>query len=87
MKGTLIIPVPLIQAKGHDWILCFAFFANEPASILIYGQSYLATTSDKKRIRQLMANLKAIQEWIATTFKKAMEDWSIPEVEQFPHHM
>ncbi|KAI1740881.1 hypothetical protein F4680DRAFT_447733 [Xylaria scruposa] len=78
-EETLLIPVPLISTRGHMWSLYFPFFVNEPPSISIHGHFELGTTESPKSIRQLMANIMAINKWIVATFSQAMEDWFLPK--------
>jgi hypothetical protein len=70
-----LIPVPLIVVVGHSWDMYFTVFDNAGRSITIYGPVKMGGTETILDTYALVASLKALREWIKTTFKEAMEEW------------
>lgn len=69
-----LVPVPLITVVGHQWDLYFAFF-DAATSITLHGPVKIGCTESIMEIYVLVDSLKAVREWVQSTFKAAMEDW------------
>ncbi|KAJ8130437.1 hypothetical protein O1611_g3191 [Lasiodiplodia mahajangana] len=72
-KQKRLITVPVIAVVGHHWKVYFAFFNDQ--FITMHGPLELGSTASLFGIYTIVACLRAIQEWIRTTFWAAMEDW------------
>ncbi|KAJ8133200.1 hypothetical protein O1611_g417 [Lasiodiplodia mahajangana] len=69
-----LITVPVITVVGHQWDIYFAMFDE---SITMHGPVELGSTRTLMQIYALVASLRAIETWVQTTFKTAMEDCSV----------
>ncbi|KAI0115540.1 hypothetical protein GGR51DRAFT_411117 [Nemania sp. FL0031] len=72
-KQKRLITVPVITIVGHQWDMYFAFFDAEV--IQMHGPVQLGSTHSLLTLYTLLACLRAIQEWVRSTFWEAMEDW------------
>ncbi|KAI0872194.1 hypothetical protein GGS24DRAFT_468601 [Hypoxylon argillaceum] len=70
-----LITVPLLTVVGHQWDMYFAVF--DTASIKIHGPMKLGNTDTLLDVYSLVGSLRAVEEWIRTTFKAAMDSWFI----------
>ncbi|KAI1753560.1 hypothetical protein F4782DRAFT_81127 [Xylaria castorea] len=72
-QDNRLITVPVVTAAGHIWHIYLEFFDDGP--ITVYGPINLGSTESLLSTYTLVVSPRAIQEWIQTTFLKAMEEW------------
>ncbi|KAK5635502.1 hypothetical protein RRF57_011214 [Xylaria bambusicola] len=68
-----LVSVTLIVVTGHEWDVYFA--CDEGSCISILGPLRIGSTSTILQIYVLLASLKAIKEWMKTTYFEGIAKW------------
>ena len=68
-----LVSVPLIVVTGHEWDVYFA--CDEGSTISIRGPLRIGSTSTVLQVYVLLASLRAIKEWMKTTYYKCIANW------------
>ncbi|KAI1182912.1 hypothetical protein F5B17DRAFT_418275 [Nemania serpens] len=71
--GARLVSLPLIQAVGHVWRICFA--CDMGTRIDLYGPMTIGSTENITSIYALLSSLQSIKAWIETSFQDAMKKW------------
>ncbi|KAH9889755.1 hypothetical protein F4778DRAFT_390929 [Xylariomycetidae sp. FL2044] len=77
LPNAALVPVPLLQAVGHNWSIYFV--CDSESSIRIHGPFPIGSTDNLISLYALEASLIAIRKWVLTDFRVAMEAWFMPE--------
>ncbi|KAK5637626.1 hypothetical protein RRF57_013341 [Xylaria bambusicola] len=68
-----LVSVPLIVVTGHEWDVYFA--CDEGSTISIRGPLRIGSTSTVLQVYVLLTSLRAVKEWMKTTYYKCIVNW------------
>ncbi|RSL83490.1 hypothetical protein BHE90_017486 [Fusarium euwallaceae] len=70
--------IPLLHVVGHDWKISFAYLHGDHVEIV--GEHKIGDTSTLLGLYQLVASLRSLADWIATTYRRWAEQVFLEEV-------
>ncbi|KUI56657.1 hypothetical protein VP1G_03959 [Cytospora mali] len=74
-EGRRIITLPLICIANQEWSVYFA--VDRGTSIEMLGPVSMGGTQSIDSAHILLANLRALRDWIKTTFATFIQDWVV----------